>query len=41
MKIWMNALNGAPILKSEFKASYRDLKNKKAPRIDETPGELL
>jgi len=32
---------GAPLLRSEFNASLRDLKNKKAPGIDKIPGELL
>ncbi|XP_050431417.1 uncharacterized protein LOC126839986 [Adelges cooleyi] len=31
---------GAPLLRSEFNASLRDFKNKKAPGIDEIPGEL-
>lgn len=30
----------APILRSEFYVSLRDLKNKKAPGINEIPGEL-
>lgn len=30
----------APILRSEFYGSLRDLKNKKASEIDEIPGEL-